>query len=418
MGKMTGHRCCVCGNTKAHDPSVTFHRIPFDKKRRTLWIEIFNLKEEDFKESTRVCCRHFPDGDPNMSPSVQLGKRFAFPMKKDNRSKRAKTRHDASVERELRSRSVTPLVESSSRSVTPVDLHSDLNPCFSQGLTVTAGEQLRSDYTVHELPAVDEPVSKLTSSDTQIINRALIARIEFLEAENKRLKEQQVVKKYFRLEDIQDDDKLVRFYTGFVSFSVLLAFFNFLGQVVNHLNYWGSKEGNRVRYRKRKLDPLNQLFLMLVKLRLNSKVLDLALRFGLSGSQTSCYITTWVCFLYRHLSEINWMPAVDKVMATQPSSFKEKFPSTYAIIDGSEVFIETPSDLQMQSSTWSQYKHHNTVKFLVACTPNGAISFISPVYVGSISDVELTRVSGLLTVLEDKLAYLSWQIEVSQLRTC
>ena len=50
----------------------------------------------------------------------------------------------------------------------------------------------------------------------------------------------------------------------------------------------------------------------------------------------------------------------------------------------------------MQSSTWSQYKHHNT---LVACTPNGAVCFIPPAYVGSISDVELTR---LLTALKDK----------------
>ena len=56
----------------------------------------------------------------------------------------------------------------------------------------------------------------------------------------------------------------------------------------------------------------------------------------------------------------------------------------------------------MQSSTWSSYKHHNTAKFLIACTPNGCISFISSLYVGSISDVELTRVSGLLTRLQDK----------------
>ena len=56
----------------------------------------------------------------------------------------------------------------------------------------------------------------------------------------------------------------------------------------------------------------------------------------------------------------------------------------------------------MQSSTWSQYKHHNTAKFLVACTPNGAISFISPVYVGSISDVQLTQCSGFLETLKDK----------------
>ena len=48
------------------------------------------------------------------------------------------------------------------------------------------------------------------------------------------------------------------------------------------------------------------------------------------------------------------------------------------------------------------YKHHNTVKFLIGCTPNGCISFILPLYVGSVSDLELIRVSGLLTYLENK----------------
>ena len=93
---------------------------------------------------------------------------------------------------------------------------------------------------------------------------------------------------------------------------------------------------------------------------------------------------------------------MDQVLGTLPSAFKDKFPTTYTIIDGSEVFIETPSDIHMQSSTWSQYKHHNTVKFLVACTPNGALCYLSPVYVGSTSDIELTRVCGFLTTLQDK----------------
>ena len=34
--------------------------------------------------------------------------------------------------------------------------------------------------------------------------------------------------------------------------------------------------------------------------------------------------------------------------------------STYAMIDGTEIFLETPSDFQMQLSMWSEYKHHNT----------------------------------------------------------
>ena len=97
------------------------------------------------------------------------------------------------------------------------------------------------------------------------------------------------------------------------------------------------------------------------------------------------------------------MPTPEQVAATLPHTFKEKYPTTFAIIDGSEIFIETPSDLHMQSSTWSNnYKYHNTAKFLVACTPNGALSNISPLYVGSISDVELIRVSGFLEKIKDK----------------
>ena len=107
-------------------------------------------------------------------------------------------------------------------------------------------------------------------------------------------------------------------------------------------------------------------------------------------------------FLYRELQDIKWIPSIVQVFGTQPADFREKFPTTFAIIDGSEVFIETPSDFHLQSSTWSQYKHHNTVKFLVACTPNGAIFFISPVYIGVIPDVELTRLSCFLDALQGK----------------
>ena len=207
---------------------------------------------------------------------------------------------------------------------------------------------------------------------------------------------------HFRISQIKHDDHLVRFYTGFTSYMVYLAFFNFLGPVVYKLNYWGCKEGSRLRKCCRKLDPENQLFVTLVKLRLNLKTTDLGFCFGLSTSQVSRYVTTWLCFQYHHVKELDWMPLTEQVTGTLPCAFREKFPTTFAIIDGTEIFIETPTDLHMQSSTWSQYKHHNIAKFLVACTPNGAICYISPVYVGSISDVELTHICGFLTKLEDK----------------
>ncbi len=98
------------------------------------------------------------------------------------------------------------------------------------------------------------------------------------------------------------------------------------------------------------------------------------------------------------------MSSIEQVSGTLPPAFHEYYPTTYAIIDGSEIFLETPTDLQKQSSTctWSSYKHHNTAKFLIACSPNGSICFVSPLYVGSISDVEITKISGFLTQLKDK----------------
>ena len=70
-----------------------------------------------------------------------------------------------------------------------------------------------------------------------------------------------------------------------------------------------------------------------------------------------------------HLKEIDWCPTSEQVAGTLPNAFKEKYPTTYIIIDASELFIETPSDLMLQSSTWSNYKQHNTTKFLIGITP-------------------------------------------------
>ena len=67
--------------------------------------------------------------------------------------------------------------------------------------------------------------------------------------------------------------------------------------------------------------------------------------------------------MYHHLQEIEWMPSVEQAKGTMPQSFNEKYPSTYAIIDASEIFIEIPTDLHIQSSTWSNYKHTTQQNF-------------------------------------------------------
>ena len=74
--------------------------------------------------------------------------------------------------------------------------------------------------------------------------------------------------------------------------------------------------------------------------------------------------------------------------------------STRVIMDCTELFIETPSSLNIQSATYSSYKHHNTFKALVGISPTGACIFVSDLYTGGISDKEITNVCGILDKLE------------------
>ena len=397
---------------------MSLHRFPRKESKRGRWLEALDLVEEDLKDFHRVCSRHFPDGDATKDPQLNLGKRFASPKKRwTSRAKRAQKRTRLFNQRPESSSScsVTPASQKengseASESVTP------------PVMVARIGEQLDTSFQVHELPTDDSisvssasastlsPFSSVSkgnsNSDTSVlVSKALLSRIEYLEAKNKSLKSKKsptVGNAPFRVECIANDDKLIKLYTGFTTYSVFVAFFSFLGPSVNELTYWGDKESTGVRHRQRKLSPFNQFFMTLIKLKLNLRNKDIAYCFGISEPTISRYLTTWVCFLYQQLKEINWMPDVAQVVDTLPTSFRDKYQTTYAIIDATEIFLETPSDLHLQSSTWSSYKSHNTGKILIGCTPNGAISFISPMYVGSVSDVELTHVCGFLEKLEGK----------------
>ena len=83
-----------------------------------------------------------------------------------------------------------------------------------------------------------------------------------------------------------------------------------------------------------------------------------------------------------------------------PTQFKEFCPTTRVILDCTEIFTEVPSSMSVQSLTYSSYKHHNTFKALVGISPTGAVTFISELYAGSVSDQALTKECGLLDHVE------------------
>ena len=83
-----------------------------------------------------------------------------------------------------------------------------------------------------------------------------------------------------------------------------------------------------------------------------------------------------------------------------PQDFKEHFRKCVCILDCFEIFCERPSNLKARAQTYSHYKHHNTVKFLIGITPQGVISYISKGWGGRVSDKYLTENCGVLNKLQ------------------
>ena len=78
------------------------------------------------------------------------------------------------------------------------------------------------------------------------------------------------------------------------------------------------------------------------------------------------------------LAPLIFWPERDQLWKTMPVSFQYSFgKKVTVIIDCFEVFIEKPSNLLARAQTFSNYKHHNTIKISIGITPQGSISFVS-----------------------------------------
>ena len=89
--------------------------------------------------------------------------------------------------------------------------------------------------------------------------------------------------------------------------------------------------------------------------------------------------------LHSLVTKVSWCPVIvwlqkDEVFSSLPNIVKGAYRNTRYIIDCSEIYIEIPKSLNIQASTWSEYKKHNTFKFLIAIAPSGYITYISDCY--------------------------------------
>ena len=146
----------------------------------------------------------------------------------------------------------------------------------------------------------------------------------------------------------------------------------------------------------------DEFLLVLMKLRLGLTNLDLAIRFRVSEATVSNIFITWLNFLYIRLGTLKVWPHRRVILDNMPKNFKEDYPNNIIIIDCTELKIQCPSSLVLQSQSYSNYKSTNTLKSLVGVDPKGGFMFVSQLYTGSISDKQIVTRSGFLELLSSK----------------
>ncbi|XP_068713587.1 uncharacterized protein [Montipora foliosa] len=204
----------------------------------------------------------------------------------------------------------------------------------------------------------------------------------------------------FGLERFSTDNDSIKFYTGFPTYQHIQDFYEFVRSAAETMTYCYASGERESRPGARTMQLIDELFMFLVRLKLGLFEKDLAHRFQICMSSISRKITTWCNFLYFFLgSQMIW-PSRDDVNKFMPESFKAMYPTTRVILDCTEIFVQTPTSLLLQSQFYSSYKSSTTLKGLIGITPYGAISFVSCLYTGGISDKEITRCSGILDLLE------------------
>ena len=261
---------------------------------------------------------------------------------------------------------------------------SDLQGCYTR---LEFFEQRR-----RELEAQNKGLLKSVSSLSVKLDRVekenaqLRDDVDQLREENERLEGENTQRNQSFEKSLEVDDGKVKFYSGLPSFAVLMAVFKFASADISSRHRAGPTS-------------FVQFLIVLIKLRLNLTDRDLAYRFGVSQSSISKYFGKWIHILYIRMKHLIVWPQRAELHRTMPLEFRKRFSKCVCTIDCFKVFCERPSDLMARAQTYSNYKSHNTAKFLIGISPQGVITFISAAWGGRASDKYITEHCGILDKL-------------------
>ena len=374
--------CCAvnCTNRFAKGSLVKFFVFPADPERRKRWIVAVSRDKWLPSKYDRLCSAHFVSGRPSTVPDdvdyvpsvfTDGKKRRSGTSGESMRCGRAKKRLKVREEREAMLSAAEVLLDLSASST-----------C----LPTAKDASTQTDLSYTDIESLVDECNKLKASELRLN--------EVVDDLKSKVKERKS-----NLQLIQGDDAKTRFYTGLPTFAVFMALLKFMEPYIAVARQRVSDPSNSLKGRKKCLSPGEELFAVLMRMRLGLLGEDVADRFCVSVSLFSVISKTWINVLFIKLKEVFPWPSRDMVMARTPLQFR-KYPNTRVIIDCTELYIQRPTSLQGQSETFSHYKHHNTFKALVGISPGGVITFVSELWGGRVSDVLITERCGILDLIE------------------
>ncbi|KAL2097016.1 hypothetical protein ACEWY4_006223 [Coilia grayii] len=250
--------------------------------------------------------------------------------------------------------------------------------------------------------------TKLSSVFTSGALDVALARVEELEAQVRRL----MLVQEFQLCRYCASDGDFRYYTRFPSERIFRKFWQAIEPSTSVLVYWSKAQRMGATAETgpsppRKLPLIDEFFLYCLHTAVGLKEKVLADMFGVSTSTVSRIVITWANYLYQILGSLPLWLSQEEVRRRLPEKFREFCSDVRVILDCTELRCETPSALTLHSCTYSAYKSHTTFKGLIGVSPSGAVTFVSKLYSGGISDKEITRRSGILNILENGEAVMA-----------
>ncbi len=143
------------------------------------------------------------------------------------------------------------------------------------------------------------------------------------------------------------------------------------------------------------------------KLRLNDSFDRLGDQYWVSRQHIGRIFSKFMPVIAKYLEPFVFWPTNEQIRKRLPIQFRHRYSSVHCMIDAFEIQIEKSTDPVLQALTWSDYKEANTFKYLLACSPDGLIVYLSIGFGGRTSDLELTRSSGFIDSLKEGMEVMA-----------